>query len=180
MADIDEHGRPEPPGRAGEVETLLGFLDYQRATLAWKTRGLDSAGLNATVGASTMTLGGLLKHLALVESDWFYSSLYGSGAEPPWDAVDWNADPNWEWRTAAEDSPEALYDLWNRAVERSRERVTEALSNGGGLDQLAQGEWPDTGPPSLRWIVVHMIEEYARHNGHADLLRESIDGETGE
>jgi uncharacterized damage-inducible protein DinB len=180
MPDVDEHGRPEPPGRAGEVETLLGFLDYQRATLAWKTSGLDSAGLNATVGASTMTLGGLLKHLALVESDWFYSSLYGKGAEPPWDAVDWNADPNWEWRTAAEDSPEALYDIWSTAVERSRERVTEALSSGGGLDQLAQGEWPETGPPSLRWIVVHMIEEYARHNGHADLLRESVDGETGE
>ncbi|MFL5738410.1 MAG: DinB family protein [Actinomycetota bacterium] len=180
MADVDEHGRPEPPGRAGEVETLLGFLDYQRATLAWKTGGLDSAGLDSTVGASTMTLGGLLKHLALVESDWFYSSLYGREAEPPWDAVDWNADPNWEWRTAAEDSPEALYDIWNTAVERSRERVTEALSNGGGLDQLAQGEWPETGPPSLRWIVVHMIEEYARHNGHADLLRESVDGERGE
>src|SRR5436190_7267553 len=179
MADVDQHGRPEPPGRAGEVETLLGFLDYQRATLAWKTRGLDSEGLNATVGASTMTLGGLLKHLALVESDWFYSSLYGKGAESPWDAVDWKVDPNWEWRTAAEDSPEELFEIWNSAVERSRERVAEALANGGGLDQLAQGDWPDTGPPSLRWIVVHMIEEYARHNGHADLLRESVDGGPG-
>ncbi len=181
MADIDQHGRPEPPGQAGEVETLLGFLDYQRATFAWKTRGLDSEGLNATVGVSTMTLGGMLKHLALVESDWFYSSLFGKGPEAPWDAVDWKADPNWEWRTAADDSPEELFELWNSAVERSREHVAEALANGGGLDQLAQGdEWPETGPPSLRWIVVHMIEEYARHNGHADLLRESVDGETGE
>ena len=180
MADIDEHGRPEPPGQAGEVDTLLGFLDYQRATLAWKTRGLDSAGLNATVGASTMTLGGLMKHLALVESDWFYSSLFGKGPEAPWDAVDWKADPNWEWRTAADDSPEELFEIWNSAVERSREHLAEALANGGGLDQLARGDWPDTGPPSLRWIVVHVIEEYARHNGHADLIRESVDGETGE
>ena len=179
MADIDQHGRPEPPGQAGEVDTLLGFLDYQRATLAWKTRGLDSEGLNATVGASTMTLGGLLKHLALVESDWFYSSLFGKGPESPWDTVDWKADPDWEWHSAAEDAPEQLFALWQDAVARSRALVAEALAD-GDLERLARRTWPDGRAASLRWILVHMIEEYARHNGHADLLRESVDGETGE
>jgi uncharacterized damage-inducible protein DinB len=176
---IDEHGRPEPPPAGSETETLLGFLDFQRATFAWKCRGLDSTGLNATVGASTMTLGGMLKHLAYVESDWFWCSLGGQEKEPPWDSVDWEADPDWEWHSAAQDTPEELFALWGGIVERSRERVSKVLEN-GGLDQLAEERWPDGTAVSLRWILCHMIEEYARHNGHADLLRESIDGETGE
>jgi uncharacterized damage-inducible protein DinB len=179
MTVIDDHGRPEPPIAAGEIETLLGFLDYQRATLAWKCRGLDSAGLSAKVGASTMTLGGLLKHMALVESGWLSRSLHGHEREAPWNAIDWDADADWDWNSAASDSPEELFALWDAAVEKSRALVSDALAN-GGLDQLAARSWPDGSTPSLRWIVVHMIEEYARHNGHADLLRESIDGETGE
>jgi uncharacterized damage-inducible protein DinB len=179
MTNVDDQGRPEPPLAADETGTLLGFLDYQRATLAWKCAGLDAAGLRATVGASTMTLGGLLKHMAYVESDWFSRSLHGRDRQPPWDAVDWKADPDWEWHSAAEDSPEQLLALWLDAVARSRVLVSEALS-GSGLEQLAKRTWPDGSAPSLRWIVVHMIEEYARHNGHADLLRESVDGATGE
>jgi hypothetical protein len=70
--------------------------------------------------------------------------------------------------------------LWRDTVERSRSLVDEALAVGGGLDQLARRTWPDGRAPSLRWILVHMIEEYSRHNGHADLLRESVDGQTGE
>jgi uncharacterized damage-inducible protein DinB len=177
---IDDHGRPEPPVAAGDTETLLGFLDYQRATLAWKCRGLDSAGLTATVGASTMTLGGLLKHMALVESGWFWESLHGRERIEPWNAIDWKADPDWEWHSAAADSPAELFALWERAVEQSRACVAEVFADGDGLDQLAARSWPDGRKPNLRWIVVHMIEEYARHNGHADLLRESVDGETGE
>jgi len=179
MTDYDEHGRPEPPIAADEVTTLLGFLDYQRATLAWKTSGLGSAGLQATVGASTITLGGLLKHLALVEDYWFSQRLHGRAKRPPWDAVDWKADPDWDWHSAAEDSPEQLRSLWQEAVERSRSLVAEALAN-GGLEQLARRAWPSGEFPSLRWILVHMIEEYARHNGHADLIREAVDGAVGE
>jgi uncharacterized damage-inducible protein DinB len=179
MTDVDEHGRPEPPQAGDETATLLGFLDYQRATLAWKCAGLDGAGLQATVGASTMTLGGLLKHLAYVEADWFSRSLYGRDREPPWDTVDWKADPDWEWHSAADDTPEELFALWQDAVGRSRALVAEALAD-GGLDRLARRTWPDGSAPSLRWILCHMIEEYARHNGHADLLRESVDGQTGE
>jgi uncharacterized damage-inducible protein DinB len=126
-----------------------------------------------------MTLGGLLKHMAYVEGSWFSQSLHGHDREPPWDTVDWSADPDWEWHSAGEDSPEQLLALWLDAVARSRVLVSEALS-GNGLEQLAKRTWPDGSAPSLRWIVVHMIEEYARHNGHADLLRESVDGATGE
>jgi uncharacterized damage-inducible protein DinB len=177
---IDDHGRPEPPIAAGETETWLGFLDYQRATLAWKCRGVDAAGLAVTIAASTMTLGGLLKHMALVEEGWFSRSLHGHDRSAPWDTIDWNADPDWDWNSAASDSPEELFALWEAAVERSRALTADALATGDGLNQLAKRTWPDGTAPSLRWIVVHMIEEYARHNGHADLLRESIDGETGE
>jgi uncharacterized damage-inducible protein DinB len=179
MSNLDEHGRPEPPTAAGEAETLLGFLDFQRATLAWKCSGLDADGLRATVGASSMTLGGLLKHLALVEDGWFSRSLHGRERPPPWSTVDWDADPDWDWHSAAEDTPEQLFALWQEAVDRSRRLTAEALAD-GGLDRLARRTWPDGTAPSLRWILVHMIEEYARHNGHADLLRESVDGEVGE
>ena len=179
MTIVDDQGRTEPPIAADETATLLGFLDYQRSTLAWKCAGLDAAAFAATTAASTMTLGGLLKHLAYVESEWFSRGLHGLHREPPFDAVDWKANPDWEWHSAAQDTPEQLRSLWEDAVERSRERVAEALV-GGGLDQLARGAWPDGTAPSLRWILCHMIEEYARHNGHADLLREALDGETGE
>ena len=179
MTDVDEHGRPEPPAAGDETATLLGFLDYQRATLAWKCSGLDAAGMRATVAASSITLGGLLKHLAYVEADWFSQSLHGRDREPPWDTVDWKADPDWEWHSAAQDTPEQLLALWRDAVVRSRSRVTEAMAD-GGLGRLARRTWPDGSAPSLRWILCHMIEEYARHNGHADLIRESVDGLVGE
>ena len=179
MAALDEHGRPQPPLAADEIGTLLGFLEYQRATMAWKCGDVDAAGLGATVAASPMTLGGLLKHMAYVESDWFSRWLHGREREPPWDAVDWKTDPDWDWHSAAQDSPEQLRALWEEAVVRSRARVAEALA-GGGLEQLARRTWPTGEAPSLRWILVHLIEEYARHNGHADLLREALDGLTGE
>ena len=179
MSHLDEQGRPEPPLAADETATLLGFLEFQRATLAWKCAGLDAAGLGATVAASSMTLGGMLKHLAYVEDLWCSRSLHGRDPQPPWDTVDWDADRDWDWHSAAEDSPEQLHALWQDAVARSRSLVTEALAD-GGLERLARRTWPDGRAPSLRWILVHLVEEYARHNGHADLLRESVDGLTGE
>ncbi len=179
MTDLDEHGRPEPPLAADETGTLLGFLEYQRATLAWKCAGLDAAGLRATVAASSMTLGGMLKHLALVEDYWCSQWLHARESGPPWDSADWDADPDWDWHSAAADTPEQLHELWQGAVARSRSLVTEALAD-GGLERLARRTWPDGRTPSLRWILCHLIEEYARHNGHADLLRESFDGLTGE
>jgi uncharacterized damage-inducible protein DinB len=177
--DVDEHGRPEPPLVADEATMLQAYLDWQRATLVWKTNGLDADGLRARLVPTSMTLGGLLKHMALVEDHWFSRSLHGHDERPPWDAVDWKADPDWDWYSAAADSPEELRALWRDAVDRSRALTAEALAD-GGLDRLAKRTWQDGRTPSLRWILCHMIEEYARHNGHADLLRESVDGETGE
>ena len=89
------------------------------------------------------------------------------------------ADPDWDWNSAADDTPEELFALWEDAVAESRALLAEALAD-GGLDRLAARSWPTGETPSLRWILVHMIEEYARHNGHADLIRERIDGATGE
>ena len=122
-----------------------------------------------------MTLGGLLKHMTYVEDSWFSYSLHGQDRQPPWNAVDWKAQPDWDFHSAAEDSADDLRARWQDAVERSRSLVAETLAD-GGLDSPARRAWPDGGAPSLRWILCHMIEEYARHNGHADFLRESVDG----
>jgi len=147
MTVIDDHGRPEPPIAADEVATLLGFLDYQRATFAWKTNGVDAAGLQTTIAASSMTLGGMLKHLALVELWWFSEVLEGNERQPPWSEVDWNSDPDWDWHSSFDDSPDQLRGLWQETVDGSRSLTAAALRSG---------------------------------TGHADLLREAIDGETGE
>lgn len=179
MTYLDERGRLEPPVAGDETATLLGSLERQRAIFAWKCGGLDAVGLQATVGASSMTLGGLLKHLAVVEDEYFSRRLAGTELGPPWDTVDWDADPDWEWHSAAEDTPEQLYGLWQDAVARSRSVATQALAV-GGLEQLARWTWPDGRAPSLRRILIDLIEEYARHVGHADLIRESVDGLTGE
>jgi len=93
MSFVNELGRVEPPVAGDEVSTLLGSLDRQRATLAWKCGGLDAAGIRATAAASTITLGGLLKHLANVEDDYFSVRLFGREPSPPWDTVAWDADP---------------------------------------------------------------------------------------
>jgi hypothetical protein len=93
--------------------------------------------------------------------------------------VNWDADRDWEWHSAADDSPEQLLTLWQDTVMRSRAIVTEALAD-GGLDQLSRRFWPDGRAPSLTRILIDLIEEYARHVGHADLIRESVDGLVGE
>ncbi len=179
MTSLDEHNRPEPPVAGDETATLLGSLERQRATLAWKCGGLDAAGLRARLEPSAITLGGLLKHLALVEDEYFTRRLLGRELGPPWDTVDWDAGPDWDWHSAAEDTPDQLMSLWQDAVARSRAAVTEALAD-GGLDQLVRHAWPDGRAPSLRRILIDLIEEYARHVGHADLIRESVDGLVGE
>jgi uncharacterized damage-inducible protein DinB len=179
MTDNNQGILREPPVAGDETDTLIGSLERQRRILAWKCGGLDAAGMNATVAASSVTLGGLLKHLALVEDEYFSRRLLGRDFGPPWDTVDWDADPDWEWHSAAEDRPEQLLALWQDAVARSRAAVSEALAR-GGVGQLASFTWPDGRSPSLRRILIDMIEEYARHVGQADLIRESVDGLVGE
>ena len=177
MTQQTEQGFPEPPAVGGEVATLLGSLERQRATFSWKCADLDPAGLHASVGVSSVTLGGLLKHLAYMEDLNFSRELAGRDMPPPWNDVDWSTEDDWEWRSAVDDTPDQLYALWGAAVARSRSAVTEALIH-GGLDALCNT--PSGRPESLRRLLVDMIEEYARHTGHADLIRESVDGRVGE
>ena len=139
---MDANDRTDPPLDADEATTVRAYLDYHRDTLRWKVSGLDQEQLARTLAPSSMTLGGLVKHLALEESSWFEVVL---------------------------------------AVARADRAIDEAASKPTGLGTpSAKPTKSGDGHFSLRWILLHMVEEYARHNGHADLLRESIDGETGE
>jgi uncharacterized damage-inducible protein DinB len=176
----DTDTRIEPPLRGTEADTVLAYLDFQRNTLRWKTEGLTQAQLATRLEPSTLTLGGLLKHMALVEDNWFSVVLLGNEDAEPWRGLDWDADPDWEFRTAADDTPDELRRLLDEAIAASDRNIHQVLDS-DGLDGLSVRESRrQEGRFSLRWILLHMIEEYARHNGHADLVRESIDGATGE
>jgi len=178
VADLgtDEYGRPEAPLAAGEVETLLGFLDNQRGTLAWKCRGLDDDQLRSALPPTRMTLGGLLKHLARVEDHWFGEVVAERDRPEPWASTPWAG----EWQDAAAQTGEQLRQLWQERVAASRSVVAAELAAGAEALDRTHPAWEGQGQVSLRWVLVHMVDEYARHNGHADLLRESIDGQTGE
>jgi uncharacterized damage-inducible protein DinB len=179
---FDGDARVDPPLRADEATTLRTFLDYHRDTLRWKCGGLTQEQLAVTLPPSDMTLGGMMKHLAIVESNWLERVFSGGRVMAPFDTVDWAADADWEWHSAAHDSPAELRAYFDEAAQRTDAVIDRALSGPDGLDSVsAQGTRSDPEARfSLRWILVHLIEEYARHNGHADLIRQSIDGETGE
>jgi uncharacterized damage-inducible protein DinB len=169
--------RRDPDAAGDERTQLTQFLDYHRETLLMKVDGLDREQMNTTTAASSLTLAALLKHLAVVEDGWFRVALLGEARAPWWRHVDEDADPDWDFRTAADDDPSDLIALYEQACARSREAVASVAS----LDDLAVETSRRTGERfNLRWILLHMIEETARHNGHADLLREAIDGVTGE
>ncbi|GII80033.1 mini-circle protein [Sphaerisporangium rufum] len=169
----------EPPLAGDETEHLVGALERLRATFRWKADGLDAAGLDTRVGASALTLGALLKHLAVVEDHTFTVRLHGEPLGAPWHTGDDEGDHEWPFTSAAGDTPERLYAFWDEAVERSRATLGAAL-DAGGLDQLTAVAMPDGRHVSLRRLVCDLIEEYGRHTGHADLLREAVDGRTGE
>jgi hypothetical protein len=168
------------PVAGDEIQTLIGALERNRSTFAWKCGGLGSEEMRRTLGPGTMTLGGLVKHLALVEDEYFTRQLLGAPSlSPPFDAVDFDADPDWEWRTGAEDDPRELIQLWEGCVGRSRANIAAAYAE-GGPEVRTRTPWADGQTPALRRVMVDLIEEYARHTGHADLIRESIDGLVGE
>lgn len=182
--DLDEQGRPEPPATGDEWATLTGFLDFQRDTLRWKTDDLDEEQLGRTLPSHTspMTLAGLLKHLAFVEQYWFGETIAGEPMREPFASGNWAEHPDWDWVSADEDSAEDLRELWGQSVELSRELCEDLRAErgaAGALDAVFTRPGRDE-QVSFRWVLTHMIEEYARHNGHADLLRERVDGMTGE
>jgi hypothetical protein len=168
----------EPPLAGSEAEHLVGALDRLRTTFRWKADELDSAGLRARIATSSLTLGGLLKHLALVEDHASSVRLSGGALGEQWDSRD-ETDDDWEFTSSAGDSAETLYALWDGAVERSRSRFQAALAE-GGPDQLVHMAAPGGRHASLRRLLCDLIEEYGRHTGHADLLREAVDGRVGE
>ncbi len=161
-----------------ETEHLLGALDRQRWTFRFKADGLDADSLAATVGASTLTIGGLLKHLALVEDVYVTEKLDGGPYGERWDLQGAGESEGWHF-TTGDASPEDLYDLYDRNVEQARAKLAQVLAD-GGLDQPTATRHPDGRPASLRRILCDLIEEYGRHTGHTDLLREAVDGRVGE
>ncbi|MCB0908098.1 MAG: DinB family protein [Nocardioidaceae bacterium] len=169
--------RHRPPLAADEVSMLRGFLDFFRATVQRQAEGLTQEQLAMPLAPSTMTLGGMLKHLAFVEDWWFPMVMQGRDPQPPFDAADWDSDVDWDWHSAAQDTPAELLALHRRAWE-SADATLQELLGGDGLDAVAVRARPNGDRVTLRWVLVHMIEEYARHAGHADLIRESIDGAT--
>jgi uncharacterized damage-inducible protein DinB len=167
--------RTDPPLAADERSTLTAFLDYERATLLGKAEGLSAEQLRTPLPTSTLTLGGLLKHLALVEDDWIQVDFLGGPPVEPWASAPFDDDRDWEFHSAGHDDPDQLRALYVAACERTRRVVAEH-----DLDDLSVGANRQGQHWSLRWILTHLVEETARHNGHADLLREAIDGSVGE
>jgi len=175
MSDVP---RVRTPLASDEVTTLRAFLDAHRATVRRQAGGLTADQLAARLPGhpATMTLGGMLKHLTFVEQWWFQVVLRGRDPEGIWADVDWEADPDWDWHSATAHTPAELDAMLVAEIARSEEALWEALA-GDGLDTLARRARHGQAA-SLRWILVHLVEEYARHCGHADLLREAVDGAT--
>ncbi len=164
---------PAIPLQADERTMLEAFLDHYRASLADRAHGLSHEQLQIALPPSTLTLSRLLGHMALVEQHWFQKRFDGEDLGEPWASLDWGDDDDAEMTLAQTWSIEELFERFEAAVADSRARVEAAES----LDQLSARSHRNGDHWQLRWILVHMIEEYARHCGHADFIRESIDGD---
>lgn len=152
------------------------MLDYYRAVMVRKAEDLTDDQLAVELPPSDLTLGGLLMHLALVEDSWFQSTFLGGDLGEPWSGFDWESDPDWELHHAHEYTKDQIVAQYESSLSRSRAVIEDAAS----LDALAAGKTRSGRDINLRWILIHLIEEYARHAGHADLIRQSIDGATGD
>ena len=166
--------RSDPPAQADEATTLVAFLRWQRDTLELKCSGLGAADLaRRAVEPSTMSLLGLVRHMAEVERGWFRRVMAGQEAPPHFYS---KTDPDGDFTGAVPD-PEVVAQAWSnwRAEVAFTERF---MAQAPDLDVTGNDPW--RGPISLRWVLVHMVEEYARHNGHIDLLRQRLDGAVGQ
>jgi Protein of unknown function (DUF664) len=163
--------RPEPPITGDEYSMLTIWLDYQRSTLLWKCDSLDGAELaRAAIPPSPLTLLGLVRHMTYVEWYWFAHVFAGSPTPSP---ISLEGDPDADFNDLRPSTAPADLDQFLQQCDVSRSIVRNAED----LEGVAASP---PRPVSLRWIMIHMIEEYARHNGHADLLRELVDGSVGE
>jgi uncharacterized damage-inducible protein DinB len=166
-----------PPPAGTDTEILIGSLERMRRTFAWKAGGVaDGPSRTATVGTSTLTLSGLLKHLTYCE----YQCFMGRFLQVQQPGPPARAHEDWFFTPDPDETPEVLLAGWQQAVQRSREIIAEALASEQGLDTMGKMVWPDGRSQTLRAIITDLIEEYGRHTGHADLIRESIDGVVGE
>lgn len=164
---------PPIPLEADERTMLNSFLDFYRSALLDRAYGLDRDQLNTTLPPSSLTIARLLSHMAWVEQVWYRVRFDGEEFAPPFDNLDFEADSDAEMTIAETWSVEELVAVYNDAIVDSSVRVAATPS----LDDVSPIS-SDGRKWSMRWIMVHMIEEYARHCGHADLIRESIDGDT--
>jgi len=165
---VPDDPRIDPPPSAPEKEMLAAWLDYHRDTALMKCEGLSDEELRHPMVVSGTNMLGIIKHLAYVERWWFQEVFSAQDPEFPWS----DEDPDAEFRIADGESASAVFDFYRSECSKSRAIAAEA-----NPDDIARHSKSER---SLRWIFMHMIEETARHNGHLDILREMIDGTTGE
>jgi uncharacterized damage-inducible protein DinB len=170
-ARVLEHRRIDVPLVGDEKAMLSAFLDRYRETMLWKIEGLTTEQASARLVPSASTVLGIVKHLAYVERGWF--PIYFAGEPPSYPWPEDEPDQDIDFRVEPGDTIESISALYQQEIARSREVV-----DGASLDDLSKEQ--ERGPRSLRWIMVHMIEETARHAGHADILRELTDGAIGQ
>lgn len=153
-----------------ELTTLTEFLEFHRARVFWVIEGLDQKQLATRMVPSLSTLGGIVKHLAKVENIWFQMRLLGRELPEPWASAPLAENPDWDFESALDDSPELIKDLYLAACEKSRAAIA-GITN---LDLQTVAHNKNGEKWNLRWILVHMIEETAQHAGHMDILKELL------
>jgi uncharacterized damage-inducible protein DinB len=164
--------RHDPDWASDERTTLIQFLRYQRTTLERQAFGLtDGQAATASVAPSILTLTGLLRHMTEVERNWFRRVFAGENTSPEYYT---DERPDGDLEVDATISLATTLDTWRAEVALS-DSILDGVSD---MDQLAEGRSRHGGQPNMRWVMVHMIEEYAQHCGHGDLIRERIDGAT--
>ena len=172
--------RPET-FRSDELTSMLGMLNAQRDIIRAKTTGMTAEQLAAPHPTTAMTLGGLLRHLTRVEYSWSVRVWAGLPPEEPWASAPWSDDDDWDWRWSADEDPHELRRAWEAACSRTDEiiRAHPDLDAEAAVQPHVKYEGPDAWV-TRRYVILHLIEEVARHAGHADLLAEAIDGRTGQ
>jgi hypothetical protein len=169
----------EPPFAGTEREHLLGSLDRLRATFRWKADGLDTAGMRTSMPSSALTIGGLVKHLAVQEDYAALVKVAGLPMPAVWNGNGWEGNDDWEFSSAAHQSAAELLALYDAAVDRARDVIRAAIDE-RGLDGSSAVTLVDGTRASVRRILFDLLEEYGRHTGHIDLVREAVDGRLGE